>query len=192
MNWYCEAAKDHPFHGPYHDKEYGFPLTNSNLLFERLCLEIFQAGLSWLTILKKKENFHRAFNGFDLATVAAYGETDRQRLLADAGIIRNRLKIDAIIENAKRILALEAEHGSFAAWIAAEKHVEWPFRLPWIANPPRRQLGQRVKFATHLSDLRLDLVWILRAAEAAIQSVNLHVEGVPLTAPHRVFRSVEP
>jgi len=128
MNWYCEAAKDHPFHGPYHDKEYGFPLTNSNLLFERLCLEIFQAGLSWLTILKKKENFHRAFNGFDLATVAAYGETDRQRLLADAGIIRNRLKIDAIIENAKRILALEAEHGSFAAWIAAQhpnKKSEW-------------------------------------------------------------------
>lgn len=128
MNWYCEAAKNHPVHGPYHDQEYGFPLSDTNSLFERLCLEIFQAGLSWLTILKKKENFHCAFDGFDLTTVAAYGDADRMRLLSDPGIIRNRLKVDAIIANANQILTLEKSHGSFAAWIAAHhprKKGEW-------------------------------------------------------------------
>jgi DNA-3-methyladenine glycosylase I len=128
MNWYCQAAKDHPIHGPYHDKEYGFPLSETNPLFERLCLEIFQAGLSWLTILRKKENFHQAFEGFDVTKVAAYGDADRQRLLSDSGIIRNRLKIDAIIGNARRIMVLEEEHGSFAAWIAQQhpkKKSEW-------------------------------------------------------------------
>ena len=128
MNWYCDAAEGHPLHGPYHDREYGFPLTDTNALFERLCLEIFQAGLSWLTILKKKENFHKAFDGFDVAAVAAYGEGDRERLLSDSGIIRNRLKIGAIIENAKRVKGLEEEYGSFATWIASQhpkKKTEW-------------------------------------------------------------------
>jgi DNA-3-methyladenine glycosylase I len=81
-------------HGPYHDKEYGFPLDSDAELFERLMLEINQAGLSWLTILKKREAFRRAYGGFDPEVVAAYGARDRKRLLGDAGIIRNRLKVD--------------------------------------------------------------------------------------------------
>ncbi len=129
MTTYCEASINHPFHGPYHDTEYGFPLTDSNLLFERLCLEIMQAGLSWLTVLMKKDNFHKAFDGFDLKKVASYGPKDRERLLNDAGIIRNRLKIDAIIENANRILTLEGEYGTFATWIAAHHPLE---KADWV------------------------------------------------------------
>ena len=116
---YCEAAVGHPWHGPYHDYEYGFPLTDDAALFERLILEINQAGLSWLTILKKREAFGRAYGGFVPQIVAAYGASDRARLLADAGIIRNRLKVDAAIENARQVITLQQEYGSFAQWIAA-------------------------------------------------------------------------
>ncbi|MEW5930345.1 MAG: DNA-3-methyladenine glycosylase I [Gemmatimonadota bacterium] len=116
---YCAAAAGHPFHGPYHDTEYGFPVRGDDALFERLVLEINQAGLSWLTILRKRENFRRAYGGFALERVAAYGDADRARLLADAGIVRNRLKVNAAVENAGRILRLRDAHGSFAAWLDA-------------------------------------------------------------------------
>jgi DNA-3-methyladenine glycosylase I len=118
MSSYCSMA-GHPVHGPYHNEEYGFPLRSDSALFERLVLEINQAGLSWLTILKKKDNFRRAFDGFDLDTVARYGDPDRARLLGDAGIIRNRLKVDAAIDNAQRLIAIREQHGSFAAWLDA-------------------------------------------------------------------------
>ena len=119
MTSYCDFASGHPFHGPYHDHEYGFPVTDDDRLFERLVLEINQAGLSWLTILKKREHFRKAFDDFSIARVARFTEKRREKLLADPGIIRNRLKINAAIENAKRILALQKSHGSFAAWLAA-------------------------------------------------------------------------
>lgn len=118
-NTYCTAAPGHEWHGPYHDREYGFPLEDDAALFERLVLEINQAGLSWLTILKKRDAFCRAYGGFDPEVVAGYGARDRRRLLADAGIIRNRLKVDAAIANAKRLLELRKSHGSFAGWLAA-------------------------------------------------------------------------
>lgn len=117
---YCSAVRSgklHPVHTEYHDHHYGFPIREDNLLFERLMLEINQAGLSWEIILKKQAGFRQAFEGFDLETVAAYGEADRTRLLADAGIIRNRLKVNAAIENANRILKLRAEYGSFVHWL---------------------------------------------------------------------------
>ena len=114
---YCRTAPGHEWHGPYHDREYGFPTRDDAVLFERLALEINQAGLSWLTVLRKRAAFFEAFRGFEPATVAAFGEADRARLLADAGIIRNRLKVDAVIENARRVVAIRAEHGSFAAWL---------------------------------------------------------------------------
>ena len=107
-------------HKAYHDRHYGFPLHDDNELFCRLVLEINQAGLSWETILKKEANFRRAFDNFDIAKVAAYTEADRARLMADAGIIRNRLKIDAAIENAKTILRLQKEAGSFGAWLTRQ------------------------------------------------------------------------
>jgi DNA-3-methyladenine glycosylase I len=122
MTTYCQYVLEHPddkFNKRYHDLEYGFPIEDDNLLFERLVLEINQAGLSWITILKKADNFRRAYDGFDLETVAGYGESDRERLLSDAGIIRNKLKVNAAIENARRILGLREEYGSFKGWLDA-------------------------------------------------------------------------
>ena len=120
MAAYCEYVRAHPedeYNRLYHDREYGFPLDDDNLLFERLVLEINQAGLSWITILKKAENFRRAYDGFHIETVAGYGAKDRARLLGDAGIIRNRLKVNAAIVNAQRIIALKKEFGSFKGWL---------------------------------------------------------------------------
>ena len=114
---YCLIAPGHPYHGPYHEHEYGFPIRDDAALFERLALEINQAGLSWLTILKKRENFRAAFEGFDIDRVAGYGRKERSRLLKDAGIIRNGLKVDAVIENARRLQVICEAHGSFAEWL---------------------------------------------------------------------------
>src|SRR2546428_13376731 len=111
---YCDIARGHPLHGPYHDTEYGFPVDDDNVLFERLVLEINQAGLSWATILRKREAFRKAFADFDLHRVAHFTARDRQRLMRNPDIIRNRLKIDAAIENAKRILHLGQP---FASWL---------------------------------------------------------------------------
>jgi DNA-3-methyladenine glycosylase I len=122
MQSYCQFVKTHPedaFNRIYHDTEYGFPLDDDSLLFERLMLEINQAGLSWITILKKKDNFQRAYHAFDVDTVASYDQAERQRLLTDAGIIRNRLKINAAINNAQQIQSLQAEFGSFKGWLDA-------------------------------------------------------------------------
>ncbi|MBC6404296.1 MAG: DNA-3-methyladenine glycosylase I [Rhodospirillales bacterium] len=124
MTDYCDAAPGHPWHGPYHDREYGFPIESEAGLFELLVLEINQAGLSWLTILKKRESFRAAYAGFDVDRVAAFGEADRQRLLADSGIVRNRLKVNAAIENARRIQALRQSHGGFRAWLDAQHPLE--------------------------------------------------------------------
>ncbi len=101
----------------YHDEEWGVPAADDLALFERLALEGFQAGLSWATILRKREAFRHAFAGFAPATVAAFDQADRERLLADAGIVRNRAKIDATIDNARLFLAVAAEYGSFATYL---------------------------------------------------------------------------
>jgi DNA-3-methyladenine glycosylase I len=119
MSGYCDIAPGHPEHGPYHDKEYGFPLDDDAGLLERFALEINQAGLSWHLMLKKRPAFHKAFRGFDVDRVARFTVRDETRLLQDAGIVRNKLKVRAVIENAKRIRALRKTHGTFAAWIAA-------------------------------------------------------------------------
>ena len=128
MTSYCEYLREHPedtLNKRYHDTEYGFPLDDDAALLERLALEINQAGLSWTLILKRKDNFHHAFDSFDVDTVAAYGEADVARLLADAGIIRNRLKVRAVIENARRIQGLRGEFGSFKGWL----DVHYPLSL---------------------------------------------------------------
>jgi DNA-3-methyladenine glycosylase I len=119
MTTYCDVAPGHEFHGPYHDREYGFPLSGDAELFERLVLEINQAGLSWLTILKKRDAFRKAYSGFDPVKVSKYKAKDITRLMNDAGIIRNRLKIEAAIANAKTILELRQSHGGFDEWLAA-------------------------------------------------------------------------
>ena len=101
----------------YHDDEWGFPVADDHRLFEKLCLEGFQAGLSWLTILRKRENFRAAFAGFDFERVARFGERDVARLLADAGIVRHRGKIEATINNARRAVELVEAEGSLASYV---------------------------------------------------------------------------
>ena len=113
---YCGYVANLPadnLHRIYHDTAYGFPIADDNELFGRLILEINQAGLSWNTILVKQDNFRSAYDQFDIATIAEYGDTDIARLLADAGIIRNKLKVNAAIHNAQVIRQLQEEHGSF-------------------------------------------------------------------------------
>lgn len=120
---YCKAINgmkpdELSVHKVYHDKQYGFPIHDDNELFCRLILEINQAGLSWTTILKKQDGFRKAYHNFDIKKVASYKDKDVQRLLNDAGIIRNRLKVHAAVENAKTILSLQKEFGSFKQWLA--------------------------------------------------------------------------
>ena len=119
---YCTALQtmkgaDATIHKLYHDEHYGFPIESDDELFCRLVLEINQAGLSWTTILKKQDTFRKAYHNFDIKKVAAYKQKDIDRLLNDAGIIRNRLKVNAAIENAKTIIGLQKEFGSFKKWL---------------------------------------------------------------------------
>jgi len=126
----CPWAGADPLYLRYHDEEWGFPVADDRRLFEKVCLEGFQAGLSWLTILRKRENFRKAFANFDAARVARFGPRDIQRLLGDAGIVRHRGKIESAINNARRALELRKEKGSLAAYFW-----EW---VPTVAQRPRR------------------------------------------------------
>ncbi len=112
----CPWAGTDPLYARYHDEEWGVPKADSRALFEKLVLEGFQSGLSWITILRKRDNFRRAFDGFDAERIARYGEADVARLMADPGIVRNRLKVEATIDNARAFLKL-AEKQSFAAFL---------------------------------------------------------------------------
>lgn len=126
---YVDTLSKDNVHKLYHDKEYGFPLKDDNKLFARLVLEINQAGLSWTTILNKKENFFKAYDDFDVSKVAKYKERKIEQLMNDAGIIRNRLKINAAIENAKKIIEIQKEYGSFKNWL--DKHHPLP-KEEWV------------------------------------------------------------
>lgn len=138
---YCEAVvqmEENYVHRKYHDYEYGYPVDDDNELFKRLILEINQAGLSWTTILNKQENFRKAYDGFNIKKVAAYTEKEKDRLLNDAGIIRNKLKVAAAINNAKVVLALQQEHGSFKNWL--------DYHHPKIKEEWMKSFKQTLKF----------------------------------------------
>jgi DNA-3-methyladenine glycosylase I len=124
----CAWAGPDPVYRAYHDDEWGRPVVDDTRLFEKLCLEGFQSGLSWLTILRKRDNFRAAFHGFDVARVAAMGDADIERLLQDAGIIRHRGKIASTINNARHALAIQDEFGSLAAYV-------WRFEPPPAERP---------------------------------------------------------
>lgn len=122
---YCDlvnslSGQDEKYHTHYHNHLYGFPIEDDNELFGRLILEINQAGLNWLTILKKADSFRKAYSNFDIPTIANYADDDRQRLLSDASIIRNKLKVEAAIHNAQVILGLQKEFGSFKNWLDSQ------------------------------------------------------------------------
>ena len=134
--WAVGAA---PEYLAYHDEEWGRPVLTDDGLFERLVLEAFQSGLSWLTILRKRPAFRAAFADFRIAQVAAFGDADRERLLADAGIVRNRLKVEAAIANARAALPVIEEHGSLAAFFwrfRPERHASPATRADWMSESP--------------------------------------------------------
>lgn len=124
---WCTATEEYI---AYHDNEWGFPVADDRVLFEKLCLESFQSGLSWRTILQKRENFRQAFHHFDIDQVAAFGEQDVQRLLQDKSIVRHRGKIEAVINNARCAQVLIKKEGSLAAFIWAYEPVESDFVEP--------------------------------------------------------------
>jgi len=130
----CFWAMDDELMQVYHDQEWGVPVYDDRDLFERLLLECFQAGLSWRTILHKRENFRRAFDNFEPEQVASYGEEKIASLLADAGIVRNRLKVRGAVRNAKAFLHLAEEHGTFANWLW--RFVDGKPLLPTVALTP--------------------------------------------------------
>ena len=165
----------------YHDSEWGFPVDDERRLFEKLCLEGFQAGLSWLTILRKRENFRAAFEGFDYERVARFGKDDVRRLLGDAGIVRHRGKIEATINNAQRALELVESEGSLAAYVwRFEPDAESrPKKLTWAAL---RAMAETPESAALSKDLkrrgwRFVGPTTVYAFMQAMGLVNDHVEG---------------
>jgi DNA-3-methyladenine glycosylase I len=149
----CFWADSAPEYRAYHDAEWGFPVADDRRLFEKLCLEGFQSGLSWLTILRKREAFRRAFNGFDFEQVAGFGEKDVERLLTDASIVRHRGKIEATVNNARRALELVEEQGSLAAFVwrfepdagSRPKRLTWDALLELAQTPESRTLAKELK-----------------------------------------------
>ena len=135
MSAYCRIAPGHPVHDRYHATEYGFPQRDETVLFERLVLEIMQAGLSWELVLKRREGMRAAFDGFDVNRIAGYGEADAARLLADPAIVRNRLKVAAIIHNAQVARTLRASHGGFARWLDSNHPLDKKKIFPHVRCP---------------------------------------------------------
>jgi len=165
----------------YHDEEWGRPVIDDRRLFEKICLEGFQSGLSWITILRKRENFRRVFAGFDPAAVSRFGARDVQRLLKDAGIIRHRGKIQSTINNARRALELIDEHGSLAAYF-------WSWEPEASARPRRVTRAQLIKMSTTPQSIALSKDMKKRgwtfvgpttcyAFMQAMGLVNDHIEG---------------
>jgi len=165
----------------YHDQEWGFPVTDDRRLFEKLCLEGFQSGLSWLTILRKRERFRHAFAGFDPAAVAAFGPRDIARLLSDAGIVRHRGKIESAIANARRALDLASEHGSLAAYVWGYEPgpAARPRRVTWKALSATRTTPEATALANDLKRRGWTFVGptTVHAFMQAVGLVNDHLEG---------------
>ena len=160
----CWWGAGDPLYRRYHDTEWGRPVSNDRRLFEKVCLEGFMSGLSWLTILRKRENFRAAFAQFDPDAVARFGSADQRRLLNDQGIVRNAAKIAATINNARRCRELQAEFGSFAAYV-------------WGFEPPSRSR-------------RLDhdaLTGVKFSSEAALMSKDLRKRGWGFVGPTTVY-----
>jgi len=175
----CWWSGDDPLYLAYHDREWGRPVDDDSRLFEKLCLEGFQAGLSWLTILRKRDNFRSAFAGFDPDAVAAFDEGDVERLMADTGIVRNRAKIESTINNARRALALRDEHGSLAAYLWSYA----PSEAPAAGPRATADLASTSAASTTLSRALKHQGWTfvgpttVHAFMQAVGMVNDHLEG---------------
>jgi DNA-3-methyladenine glycosylase I len=165
--WWC---LDDPLYERYHDAEWGRPVADDRRLFEKLCLEGFMAGLSWLTILRKREHFRQVFHGFDPPVIAAFGPDDVERLMGDSGIVRNRAKIEATITNARRYPELVAEFGSLAAYL-------------WRHEPPPGARPARMDYAS--------LTAITASEEAKAVSTDLRRRGWAFVGPTTVYSAME-
>ena len=165
----------------YHDEEWGFPVTDDRRLFEKLCLEGFQAGLSWLTILRKREGFRRAFAGFDFTEVSRFGGADVDRLLADASIVRHRGKIESTINNAQRCVELIEVEGSLAAyaWSFEPDPATRPAQLTWGVLREMAQTGESLALAKDLKRRGWTFVGptTMYAFMQAMGLVNDHLDG---------------
>lgn len=177
----CFWPSELPDYLAYHDNEWGVPVSNDFRLFEKICLEGFQSGLSWLTILRKRENFRAAFDGFDFHRVARYGQADVERLLADKGIVRHRGKIESTINNAKRAIELVAEKGSLAAYF-------WSFEpgakdRPVVVDYPTLIANPKTETSIRISKDLKKRGWsfvgptTVYAFMQAMGLVNDHIEG---------------
>ena len=170
-----------PDYADYHDLEWGFPVDDDNRLFEKICLEGFQAGLSWLTILRKRENFRRAFAGFDIAGVASFGERDVERLVGDAGIVRHRGKIESTINNARHALELIENEGSLAAyfWRFEPAPADRPARLDWSTLQTLGKTAESTELSKDLKKRGWSFVGptTVYAFMQAMGLVNDHLEG---------------
>ncbi len=162
----------------YHDEEWGVPLMDDRRLFEKLVLEGFQSGLSWLTILKKRDNFRRAFHDFDAARIARYGEKDKARLMADAGIVRNRLKIEATIDNAKAFLSVtKMQPFSQFIWGFLDEGPIVHHRTSMKEVPPQTDLSKRISKALKAEGFRFVGPTTVYAFMQSSGMVNDHLVG---------------
>jgi len=177
----CAWGASTPDYARYHDTEWGFPVRDDRRLFEKVCLEGFQSGLSWLTILRKRDAFRKAFAGFEPAKVAKFGARDVKRLLKDAAIVRHRGKIESTINNAKRALELIDEHGSLATylWQFEPARRERPRRVTWLAIRARAKTPSSIALAKDLKLRGWTFVGptTMYAFMQAMGLVNDHVEG---------------
>jgi DNA-3-methyladenine glycosylase I len=189
----CFWAGSDPLYLRYHDREWGFPMADDRRLFEKICLEGFQCGLSWLTILRKRESFRAAFRGFGLGTVAQFKAPDVRRLLGDAGIVRHRGKIESAINNARRALALREEAGSLSAyfWRWEPAAASRPRRLTW---PVLRRMAKTPESIALSRDLK-KRGWTfvgpttLYAFMQSVGLVNDHLEGCVVRARAEAART---
>jgi DNA-3-methyladenine glycosylase I len=165
--WWCTGD---PLYENYHDLEWGRPVTDDRRIFEKLCLEGFQSGLSWLTILRKRDNFRKAFKSFEIHSVARFNARSVERLLRDAGIVRNRAKIEATINNARRCIDLVGELGSLAGYV-------------WSFEPPERQRPKRLDWKT--------LSQITTSEQAIALSKDLKRRGWSFVGPTTVYSTME-
>ncbi|MDX9735554.1 MAG: DNA-3-methyladenine glycosylase I [Thermoanaerobaculia bacterium] len=177
----CPWAGSDPLYVAYHDEEWGVPSRDERHLFEMLVLEGAQAGLSWLTVLRKREGYRKAFAGFDPGRVARFGPGDVERLLGDAGIVRNRLKIESAIDSARAYLALQKEAGSFASWLWAHvggRPIQGAFR-EMRDVPAKTPLAESISKELRKRGFRFVGPTIVYAYLQAVGVVNDHLVGCP-------------
>lgn len=182
----CFWSGADPLYVRYHDTEWGRPVTDDTRLFEKLSLEGFQSGLSWLTILRKRENFRAAFSGFDIEAVAGFKARDVQRLLGDAGIVRHRGKIESTINNARRALDLQREFGSLARfyWSHEPPLAERPGKLDWntLKSMPQTDASKRLSKELRKRGFSFVGPTTAYAFMQAMGLVNDHLEGCHIRA----------